>query len=74
MEQTNLNEQRSPDVYGGLTTVHVPLIDLANTALSTVGIGDELEGIGVINDLAVVGFLHQCEKAGVRLVFDQYPR
>ena len=71
MSKINLNDRRTEDVRGGLGVVYVRLDELPNVDLSTLSIGDEVEGLGTLNDHSIIGFLHHCSRHGVRLDIDR---
>lgn len=58
----------------GFTGQYIPLYiasvddgEVADVDLATIALGDWIEGLGSINEYAIIGFLHQCARAGLRL-------
>ena len=59
----NLNVDRK----NPLDLAKVRLKDIADVDLTTVQIYDWMEGIGDLNEYAIVGFLHQLGRLGLRI-------
>lgn len=71
-QKINLNDRRrdGTGTYCSLYAVSVKRSEISQVDLATVSCGDWIEGIGDVNEYAIIGFLHELACAGIRLVPD----